>query len=397
MDIEDIFFNTSTNFSSEVYDYSAKASLSYTPFYGNEIKLGFDYNKYHFDNEYKINKVDGQKAESNPTLLSGFFEDKIKWGKLVIRPGMRFSNFNQNEFLAEPRLNIALSLGQNWKLKAAYGHYYQYLNSMNTQELEINQFLDYYYPLLYTKPGYSIHYIAGFERKIGKSQQLLVDFYLKNIARTYIFDLMQSQIEAFIFSDKIFEGKGKSYGMEVLWKGYFNKISGWSSYVLSRSTRSFPNIMDGATYLYDYDHLHTFKGVVNFQASRRISYSADFIFQSGMPRSIENTYQMYYAYNPLVGEMDYSLQYTIDQKNSSRMPWTMSINFGLKKEIVKGFGKDLADFINADESYLLVSVRNLLFLRRNITYYFPMLGNSDYLPMGLDYLPSVSSSYTIKF
>ncbi len=397
VDIDDVFYNTSTSFNSKVFDYSAKAALNYTPFYVNEIKLGLEYNKYSFANEYIINKVEGQRVESNPDLVSGFIEDKIKLGELVLRPGIRLSNFNQTEFLTEPRINMLVKLQKGWKIKAAYGHYYQYLNSMNTQELEFNQFLDYYYPLLNTKPAWSIHYVAGLEKKIGKSQHLLVDFYFKKIARTYTFDLMQSQLEAFAFSSKIFEGKGETYGMEVLWKGYYKKLSGWSSYSLSRSTRSFPNIMNGARYLYDYDHLHTLKGVLNYQATRRISYSADFIFQSGMPRSVENTFQMFYAYNPLIGEMNYSPQFTVDQKNSSRMPWTMSINLGLKKKVVKGFGKDLSDFLNADESYLLVNVRNILFLRRNVSYYFPMNGEVDYLPVGFDYIPSVSTSYTIKF
>jgi hypothetical protein len=185
--------------------------------------------------------------------------------------------------------------------------------------------------------------------------------------------------------------------MEVLWKGTFKRISGWASYALAHSTRSFPNIMNGVTFPFDYDHLHTFKGVLNFQASKRISYSADFLFQSGMPRSIENTFQMYYSYDPVTGQMNYSPQYTIDQKNSSRMPWTMSINLGIKKQIVKGFGNDIADFFKADESYLLVNIRNILFLRRNVSYYFPMQGDKDLLPLGFGYLPSVSASYTIKF
>ncbi len=397
MDVEDIFYNTSTNFISKVYDYSAKTSLNYTPFYGNEIKIGLEFNKYHFANQYIINKVDGKKVQSNPRLFSGFIEDKIKLGSLIIRPGVRFSSFNQNRINTESRVNIIYALNTGWKIKAAYGHYYQYLNSMNTQELEYSQFLDYYYPLNKLEPSYSIHYIAGLEKGIGNNQQLLVDFYYKDIARTYIFDLMQSQAEAFTFSDKIIEGKGKSYGVEILWKGYVNKISGWSSYTLAHSVRSFPNIMNGATYPYDYDHLHTLKGVLNYQVSKRISYSADFIFQSGMPRSVENTFQMFYSYNPLAGYMDYSPQYTIDQKNSSRMPWTMSINLGVKKQIVKGFGKDLANFFKADDSYFLVNIRNLLFLRRNVSYYIPLPGADFYLPLGFNYIPSVSTSYTIKF
>lgn len=397
MMVEDVAFNTSTRFKSKVYDYTAKAKLNYTPFYGNQIQVGAEYSRYLFKNASVVNGIESKAAKSTPELFSAFIEDKIKWAGLIVRPGVRFSNFKFNGFKTEPRVNLAYNFANNWKIKAAFGKYYQYIISMNTQELEFSQFLDYYYPLSDTKPSESIHYIAGIEKKIGKSQQFSLDAYYKDISRTYTFDLLQSQFEAFALSNKIFAGKGESYGLELMWKGQVNRISGWTSYTLARSTRSFPNIMDGKKYLYDYDHLHTLKGVLNFQATRHISYSADFLFQSGVPRSVENTLQMFYMYDALSGQMVYSPQFTIDQKNSSRMPWVMSINLGLEKKIVKGFGKDIADFFNADESYLVVNVRNLLFLRRNIMLYMPIMGFDQYIPLGSNYFPAVNMGYTIKF
>lgn len=397
MEIEDVVYNTSTRFKSKVYDYTAKGALHYTPFYWNEVNLGGEYSSYLFSNNSQINGIKGASAKAKPELLSFFIEDKVKLGGLVVRPGVRFSNFESKGYEIEPRVNLAYSFSKGWKFKAAYGKYYQYIISMNTQELEFNQFLDYYYPLNKAKPSLSYHYIAGIEKRLNRNHHLSADIYYKKIERTYIFDLMQSQYEAFALSDKVFAGSGETYGLELLWKGNINKISGWCSYTLSRSERSFPNIMKGATYLYDYDHLHTIKGVVNFQATERISYSADFLFQSGSPRSVENSLQMFYMYEPISGQMLYSPQYTIDQKNSSRMPWIMSINLGLEKRIVKGFGKDIANFFHADESYLVVNIRNILFLRRNVMYYFPILGFDKYLPMGFDYLPAVSAGYTIKF
>ncbi|HAZ01380.1 MAG: hypothetical protein A2W95_04510 [Bacteroidetes bacterium GWA2_40_14] len=397
MKVEDVAFNTSTRFKSKIYDYTAKASLNYTPFFGNELKLGAEYSSYLFANGSQINSVDGVSAEVTPGLLSFFIEDKIKIRQVIIRPGIRISQFNQRKLDYEPRVNLMLGFGTGWKLKAAYGTYYQYIISMNTQELEFNQFLDYYYPLSQVRPSLSYHYIAGLEKKTGKNLEVSLDVYYKDIARTYTFDLLQSQFEAFALSKKVFAGSGKTYGTELLIKGQVQKFSGWASYTLARSTRSFPNIMDGKEYLYDYDHLHTFKGVINFQATERISYSADFMFQSGVPRSIENSLQMFYMYEPITGQMIYSPQFTIDQKNSSRMPWTMQINLGLEKKIVRGFGKDLAGFFHADESYLSVNVRNVLFLRRNVMYYLPMMGFDKYIPLGADYLPSVNIGYTIKF
>jgi len=397
MKFEDVMFNTSTRFKSKVHDYSVKASLNYKPFFWNEFKLGAEYSKYFFSNASQINSIDGAKAEAKPQLLSLFIEDKIKWGGLVVRPGVRLSKFANRSYEVEPRANLAYSVNKGLKFKAAFGKYYQYIISMNTQDLEFNQFLDYYYPLANSEPSLSYHYIVGAEKRINKNHQITADVYYKKIDKTYIFDMMQSRFEAFAFSDKIFEGSGETYGLELLWKGQYNHLSGWCSYTLSRSNRSFPNVMEGEKYLYDYDHLHNIKGVINFQATERISYSADFMFQSGAPRSVENSLQIFYMYEPISGEMYYSPQYTIDQKNSSRMPWIMSINLGLEKRVVKGFGKDISDFFNAKESYLVISIRNILFLRRNVNYYFPILGFDKYIPMGFDYLPSVSAGYTIKF
>jgi hypothetical protein len=395
--VDDMAFDTSTRFKSKVNDWCGKISLSYKPFYWNELLVGAEYNNYLFQNTAEINKIDNGSGLGKPTLASFFIEDKIKLGQLYIRPGLRASYFENGDVNWDPRLNITLNLESNWKFQAAWGRYSQFIVSMNTQEFEYNQFLDYYYPLTGNAPSLSYHYIVGVEKKAWKTHTFSVDFYYKDIARTYIFDLNQDQYEAFALSDKIVGGSGKSYGMELLWKGAFNKFSGWAGYTLSRSTRSFPNIMGGKEYDYDYDRRHSFKAVMNYQATKRISYSGSFIAQSGVPRSIENTMQMYYIYEPLTGSVIYSPQNVTNVKNGVRMPWLLYLDLGLQKKIVSGLGKHIADFFGAADSYLTVNVYNVLFFRRNVLYYFPLGIENKMLPFGDNYLPSVSVGYTIKF
>lgn len=394
--VEDAGFDTQTTFKSKVHDWSGKMNLEYKPFFWNELKVGAEFNKYLFYNSSMLNKIDNGSAEKTPDLLSFFAEDKITWGRLMVRPGMRIARFDNDEFLAEPRLNAVFKLSNNLKLQAAWGKYNQYVVSMNTQEFEFNQFLDYYYPLSNGKPSQSEHFILGAEKVLNKNHTLSVDLYYKDISRTYIFDLLQDSYEVFALSDKIVEGTGKSYGMELMWKGSFGQFSGWGSYTLSKSMRSFPNIMNGEEYAYDYDRRHSFKVVMNYQATKRISYSGSFIAQSGIPKSVENTLQMYYMYDPLTGAMTYSPQFTVNKKNATRMPWLLYLDFGLQKKIVSGFGKDLANFFGADESYLVVNVYNALFFRRNVLYYLTA-GEGRFIPMGDNYLPTVSAGYTIKF
>jgi len=396
MNVENVVFDTQTKFQSKVHDWSAKINMDYKPFRWNEVKMGAEYNRYLFYNQSALNKIENGSGERTPQMVSFFGEDKISWGGLIIRPGVRVAQFDGGEFQFEPRINAVFQFRDGLKVQAAWGQYNQYIVSMNTQEFEFNQFLDYYYPLSNGKPSQSEHFIVGAEKNIAKNHNLSIDLYYKDISRTYTFDLLQDRHEAFALSDKIVAGKGKTYGMELLWKGSFGQFSGWSSYTLSKSTRSFPHIMEGAEYDYDYDRRHSFKTVMNFQASKRISYSAAFIAQSGIPKSVETTMQMFYMYEPLSGSMIYSPQFTVDKKNATRLPWLMYLDFGMQKKVVSGFGKDLANFFGAEESYFVLNVYNALFFRRNVLYYLS-LGNEKYLPMGDNYLPQIGAGYTVKF
>jgi len=345
-----------------------------------------------------LNTVNYGSVEKNPQLFSFFAENKISLGGWVVRPGLRVAKFDNNRYLLEPRLNAVLNFQNGFKLQAAWGKYLQYIVSMNTQDIELNQFLDYYYPLEEGKaPSLSYHYMFGAEKKIDFQNSLSFDLYYKNIARTYTFDLLHDQYEVSRFSDRIVAGQGRSYGVELMWKGSFDQFSGWASYGLSRSTRSFPHIMDGKEYDYDYDRRHSIKFVMTYQATKRISYSTSFVAQSGTPRSIENSLQLFYMYDPLSGEMIYSPQYINDQKNSVRMPWSVYLDLGLRKDVVSGFGKNLADFFRASDSYLTVNVYNALFFYRNILYYIPVSGITKMITLGDNYFPIISAGYTIKF
>lgn len=397
MNVEDVVFDTSTRFRSKVYDWSGKVNLTYKPVIWNELKLGAEFNNYLFYNSSMLNKLDHGAAQKTPLLLSAFLEDKVSIGGLTIRPGIRVTQFDGGEVLFEPRLNAVYKFIGGLKLQAAWGRYNQHIVSMNTQEFELNQLLDYYYPLNNGLPSQSEHFIVGAEKAVNSRNTFSVDVYYKDISRTYTFDLLQDRFEVFALSDKIVEGSGKSYGVELMWNGSFGKFSGWSSYTLSKSTRNFPHIMNGETYDYDYDRRHSIKAVMNYQATKRISYSASFVTQSGMPKSVENTLQMFYMFDPLTGNMIYSPQYTVNKKNATRMPWLLYLDFGVQKQVVSGFGKNLATFFGADESYFVLNVYNVLFFRRNVLYYLVAGDMGRFIPMGDNYLPTVSAGYTIKF
>lgn len=384
---------------SEIVDIGIKTTLSVRLTGFMELLSGAEYNYYIFRNSIIINDINNGEFSRYPSIIATFIEDKITAGAFSVRPGIRFTNYHNTGWLYEPRINASLRLPFGFRLKAAYGQYLQYIISMNSNELEMSQIVDYYYPLWNLKPSKSIHYIAGVEKNLNPSLNFSVDVYYKDMSRVYVFDMNNY----YGISERLQQGTGKAYGVEFLVNGKINHLSGWMSYSYSRSTRQFPDseINNGKSYEFDYTRPHTFKSVINYQITPNYALNMSLVFLSGARRSIETTLQSYYYYDPVTNQTNYFPLYTTNEKNAARMPPVINFDLGIKKKLLTGFGRQLAEILKADESYVTVTIRNILFLYRNVEFFFPGYGipgyNDKYLPFGSNYLPSVGFSYTLKF
>jgi hypothetical protein len=387
-----------TDIKNEIHDLSLKSSLSFKWNEANTLALGGEFNRYSFSNDFLINYFSEDQSTREPDLLAAFAEDKISWGRFILRGGMRFSRYSYiARWYTEPRLNAVLELPHQIRIKSAWGKYYQYIMSINSQEYEISQFLDYYLPLKYREPSASTHYILGVEKSLGNYSQISLDFYYKDIDRIYTFDYNLSELEVYGFSEKLRVGRGTSYGLEFLWKGNWEKFSGWVSYGISQSTRSYPHIMDGKELLFDYDRTHSFKAVINHQIHPKLFYSTSLQIMTGVPKTMEIAGKSYYYYDPVTGAYATYQTYDTPSKNNARLPFYLRLDLGLKKQIRKGFGADLSNFLGAKESYLNFTFGNILFLfHRNVWFYFPT-GKEKLYALGTNYLPLINIGYTIKF
>ncbi len=384
---------------SEIADAGLKSAISVKLANFSELQAGIEYNAYLFRNNIVINDIDNGSFSRYPSLTAIFVEDKIMAGRFSVRPGIRFTSYNQGQWLVEPRFNAAIQLPGRFRLKLAYGEYLQYIISMNSAEIEMSQIVDYYYPLWDKKPSKSVHYIAGIEKGLGPSLFISLDGYYKEIPRVYAFDMNNY----YGFSERLQQGSGHAYGVELLINGKMQHVSGWMSYSYARATRQFPGseINAGKAYDFDYNRPHTFKSVLSFQLTPTFALNTSLVFLSGNKRSIENTLQSYYYYDPVNNQTAYFPLFTNNKKNNARMPPVINLDLGFRKELLTGFGKKLADFFKADESYATVTIRNLLFLYRNAEFFIPSSGlpgyEDKYIPFGSNYLPSGGVSYTLKF
>ncbi|MBN1416635.1 MAG: TonB-dependent receptor [Bacteroidales bacterium] len=384
---------------SEITDMGFKSAVSIKILNINELRAGIEYNAYIFRNHITINDIDNGSFTRYPSIWAAFIEDRITTGIFSLRPGIRFTYYNQLKWLCEPRINVTLQLPGHIRFKLAYGQYLQYIISMNSNEIEMSQIVDYYYPLWDKEPSKSVHYIAGIEKRVSPSLNVSIDGYYKEMPRVYAFDMNNY----FGFSERIQQGKGNAYGVELLVNGHIGKVSGWLSYSYARATRQFPGsqINQGRAYDFDYTRPHTFKTVLTYQMTSNFALNISLVYLSGTKRSVENTQQSYYYYDPVNNETAFFPMYTTNEKNSARMPPLINLDLGIKKQLLSGFGKQLSDFFRADESYTSITIRNILFLYRNVEFFIPGTGipgyEDKYIPLGSNYIPSVGLSYTIKF
>jgi len=386
-----------TDIKNKIRDLSGKLTLTAKLNATNTLTLGAEYNRYEFTNDILINYFSEGEITRQPSLFAGFIEEKFQAKWFILRGGMRISKYsNMGKWYPEPRFSMVIPLPWDMKLHGAWGQYYQYIISINSQDYEISQFLDYYYPLTNQDPSASTHTIIGIDKAVSDFSRLSLGFYYKDISRVYTFDYNISETEAYRFSDKIQPGSGKAYGVELLWQGTWNKLAGWISYGFCKSTRTYPHIMNGKTYLFDYDRTHTLKAMITHQVHSSLSYSGTLRILTGVPKSIETGVNSYYYYDPVTNNLASYPIYTTPSKNNARLPLYVRLDLGLKKRLRKGFGADLANFLGADESYLNLTFGNLLFFHRNVMFYLPV-GEEKLYGLGTNYIPEFSMSYTIKF
>jgi hypothetical protein len=153
--------------------------------------------------------------------------------------------------------------------------------------------------------------------------------------------------------------------------------------------------MNGREYVFDYNRTHSLNALINFQATPKLSYSSTLRAMSGNPATLESTLQNYFTYDPLEHVISSYPLFMSNLKNNARLPMILELDIGAKKELRRGFGADLSDFLKADRSYLNVTVGNLLFFHRNVLWYFP-IGQEKYIPVSINYIPYVNIGYIVK-
>lgn len=393
--VTDVELNYKTWIENSISDITAKANLSYFTILGQTLKLGFEISRLRFFNQAHRLSQNIFATRQKAFLQAFYIQDKIEIGKLLLKFGLRNTRYStERNWRVEPRASLALNLN-NLVIKAAYGHYNQYLTTMDSKNDEFIQFLDYYNSLEGQKPIFSIHHIVGIEGKLTETLNYSVTFFYKDLQTLYRFDYDQIK-NIFLQEKQLEQGKGKAHGAEFLVRGEVGRLSGWLCYTYSYGTRNYPSILNGKTILFDGDQPHNLKMVLLYKLTKMITASTTFQFTSGYPKTWETGMYCHFSYDPISNIVSRYPTSITPTKNNVRYPPRLIWDIGWKKKLRSGFGYRLAEYIGADDAVFTMTLRNLLFFHRDPQwyFYFPKYG---YYGFDFEMIPRVTAGYSIKF
>ncbi|MBN2891064.1 MAG: TonB-dependent receptor [Bacteroidales bacterium] len=346
-------------FSAGVYDYNLKQDFTWFLSPQNSVKFGWQSIYHNFkpmsfevlekNPEDTLNSINDTSLVAQYALESSFYisnEQKIG-DRITILYGTRFNIFNnigpfetktydennqvvtsvlhkENEFYYthfnwEPRINATFLVNETTSFKASYNRTVQHLHLLSNSTSSSPT--DLWMPSSeYVKPEKGDQWAVGvFKNFFDNKFELSVEGFYRQLYNQVDFEdgaqvMFNPDVEA-----EIVLGKGRAYGAEFLLRKKAGKLTGWLSYTLLKSERSFDEIQNGEWFSARQDRTHDISVVVTYQILPKLNFSTSWVYYTG--DAVTFPAGKYYIDGVLIN------LYT--NRNADRMPDYHRLDFGL--------------------------------------------------------------------
>jgi hypothetical protein len=390
---------------SNLEDYSAKADFGYYPNTSNTIKFGVSSTYHKFipgtarglgDNSFFTEySVPNNNAIEHAIYIGN---DQQIGSLLTIKYGLRYTVFQNigkgviynydNSFNSidstvygkgdifntlsglEPRLGFTYTLNEFSSIKANYSRTKQYIHLASNSTSGTP--LDIWFPSSpNVAPQVADQFALGYFRNFHNNtiETSVEAYYKKNYNAIDFKDHAELLLNPKLEGELRF-GDAESYGLELFFKYQKDKLNGWVSYTLSKSTRKIEEINDGKRYPSPYDKPHNVSVVLNYELNKRFTFGMNWVYASGAPvtfptgraiigNKIVPVYSDRNAYRlPAYHRMDVSVTYYEKERPKRRWQgeWNFSLYnaYGRKNAWVINFveDQDNPNIIYAEKTYL---------------------------------------------
>ena len=226
----------------------------------------------------------------------------------------------------EPRMSLRYQLAENNYLRASFNRHNQYMHLLSSSQIGIP--CDFWAIASDDIPPQSGNtFSTGYYRIFaGTGYELSADIYYRSMNNLSEYDYNVTNIESKTFAQSVLSGKGKAYGLELMLKKNWGKLTGWLSYTLSRSERQFDGINEGRVFSARYDRRHDFSAVAAYTFNSRWDVSLVQVFSSGGAYTLPSSW--YFMGNTPIRQYG--------EYNGARMPnysrTDVSVNYWFRKD-----------------------------------------------------------------
>lgn len=358
----------SMDYFSGINDWAARINFDYIPSPRHSVKYGAHYIYHTFVTGAEQHQTRGftrdvDSASGSPkvfaTEVNAYFEDDWRiTEKLKVNFGLHAAGFLvQDNFYRslQPRIAARYLLPLSWSVKASYATMTQFIHLLSNSNVGLPT--DLWVPATKKiRPQSSYQGAAGIAKGLKNNMyEISVEGYYKEMEDIIDYldgaNFMGGSAD---WEDKVAQGRGWSYGMEMLIQKKKGKYTGWIGYTLSWTNRQFAQINDGNPYPYKYDRRHDISFVNLYKFSNKLDVGLTWVYGTG--NAISLPLQSYLA-EPGAGVYPTDIQY-YGKKNNYRMAPYHRLDLSVNRHKKKKWGRVTWSF----GAYNLYSRQNPYFL-----------------------------------
>lgn len=277
---------------SRIADYGVKADYNYYRGPGQTLRYGASYTNHLFRPNVVntsgqiadyLQSREGRKVYTHEFGLYANYETELD-SAWKVNGGLRLSTLATTDKVfvhPEPRASATWLFHKKQSLKFSYAKMVQYLHLVSSSSVALPT--DLWYPVTArTAPPISHQVAASYNYNFSKLKTLVtVEAYYK-----WMRNLIEYREGAVLilndnYENELVSGKGRAYGFEFFAQRTEGKLTGWIGYTLSWSTRQFDELNNGKQYFAKFDRRHDFSIVGMWQISKRVSFSAVWVYSTG--------------------------------------------------------------------------------------------------------------------
>jgi hypothetical protein len=289
-----IYSFNSLGSTSGIKDWTYKMDFNYLPNPKHNIRFGagvtaHTYNPGTFQVQLKsavvnIDTALGAVTKSYSTEPYLYVEDEINLGALRANIGLHASGLAVDGTFyksIQPRLGLNYLVNNTIACKASFSSMTQYINLLTNEGVGLPT--DLWVPsTAKIKPQESWQIAAGIAKTVNNTYEFSAEVYYKSMN-----NVISYKEDANFFGiqnnweNKVTQGTGKAYGLELFLQKKEGRTTGWIGYTLSWNKRQFSDLNNGLEYDFKYDRRHDLSVVFSHKFTDKFSATAAFVYGTG--------------------------------------------------------------------------------------------------------------------